>query len=69
MFYHTPPTGLYQEYQERVSKAVRTGMHARDAQAVAQPDRLMWRRFRAWLATERARFERALQPAEEGYIA
>lgn len=69
MYYHIPPSGLCQEYQDRVADAERKAMYARNRRPAALTGRLMWRRFRAWLVAERDRIERALQPAEEGYIA
>lgn len=69
MYNHIPPSALYQEYQARVAEAERKAMYARDSQPVAVTGILMWRQFRTWLASERDRIERALQPAEEGYIA
>jgi hypothetical protein len=69
MYYHIPPSGLYQEYQARVADAERKALYARSRRPAAITTGLMWRQFRAWLATERDRIERALQPAEEGYIA
>lgn len=69
MYNHIPPSSLYQEYQARVAEAERRAMYGRDRRPAAQTATLMWRRFRAWLTTERDRIERALQPAEEGYIA
>jgi hypothetical protein len=69
MYYHTPPTGLYGEYQARVDAALRKYHNAQRAQPVAQPRALVWLRFRHWLSAERERLIRQLQPAEEGYIA
>lgn len=69
MYYHIPPSALYQEYQTRVENALRNMRHAVDVQSAAQPRQPIWQQFRTWLDAERERLIRALQPAEEGYIA